>query len=119
MALMEMHPTVTPVELAWLSRDLHRQGELIALLESAPSTPWHEAGRAIAEGDFAAGVKLADRIGAPSVTAYARLRSAEELVGAAGIASAPEDLELALDFFQAAGAASYLARTKDLLADAS
>jgi len=118
-ALLELHPTVTPVEFAWLIRDLRRERELVSALESAPPTPWHEAARAIADGNLLQGVELVTRIGAPSVTAYTRLRTSEEPVRAGRMAEAREHLKRALAFFAEAGAARHLARTRGLLADGS
>ena len=60
-ALLELHPTVTAVELAWLTRDLGREADLISAIESAPSTPWHEAARAIAGGDLGHSIELPHR----------------------------------------------------------
>jgi DNA-binding SARP family transcriptional activator/tetratricopeptide (TPR) repeat protein len=115
-ALLELHPTVTPIELAWLIRDLGREAELLAALESAPSTPWHEAARAIADGDVVHSVELVARIGAPSVDAYARLRAAEELTRLGRLAGVHDILEPALVFFRKVGATRYLAQAEQLLA---
>ncbi len=113
-ALLELHPTVTPVELAWLTRDLGREAELVSAIESAPSTPWHEAARAIAGGDFAHSIELVARIDAPSVEAYARLRAAEELTRVGRLAGLDDLLEPALVFFREAGATRYLAQANQL-----
>jgi hypothetical protein len=115
-ALLELHPTVTPIELAWLMRDLGREAEFLSVLELAPSTPWHDAARAIADGDFTHSVELVARIGAPSVDAYTRLRAAEELTRVGWIAGAHDHLEPALDFFRKVGAARYLVLAEALLA---
>jgi tetratricopeptide (TPR) repeat protein len=114
-ALLELHPTVTAVEFAWLTRDLGREAELVSAIESAPSTPWHEAARAIASGDLGRSIELVACIGAPSVEAYARLRAAEELMGVDQFAEAQEHLRPALEFFRKVGAAHYLARAEELL----
>jgi DNA-binding SARP family transcriptional activator len=115
-ALLELHPTVTPIELVWLIRDLGREAEFLSVLELAPSTPWHEAARAIADGDFTHSVELVARIGAPSVDAYARLRAAQELTRVGRVSGAHDHLEPALDFFRKVGAARYLALAEALLA---
>jgi DNA-binding SARP family transcriptional activator/class 3 adenylate cyclase len=111
-ALLELHPTVTPVELAWLMRDLGLENDLASILESAPPTPWHEAARAIATGDFLHSIEVVAQIGAPSVDAYARLRAAEALVGAEGFAEAEERLAPAVNFFRRVRATRYLARVE-------
>jgi hypothetical protein len=109
-------PVVTPIELAWLLRDLGRERDLIPALTPAPATPWVEAARAIASGDLARGVALVTRIGAPPVEAYTRLRVAEALVQAGRDLEARHHLERALDFFRKVGAARYVAQAEQLLA---
>jgi tetratricopeptide (TPR) repeat protein len=115
-ALLEVIPVATPIEFAWLLRDLGRETELLFALESAPSTPWLDAARAIAHGEFAHCVELVARIGAPSVEAYARLRTAEELAGGGRHASARDCLAPALAFFTRVGATRYLRQADGLLA---
>jgi DNA-binding SARP family transcriptional activator/tetratricopeptide (TPR) repeat protein len=112
-ALLELHPTVTPIELAWLVRDLGCEASFLSVLELVPSTPWHDAARAIADGDFTQAVT---GIGAPSVDAYTRLRAAEGLTRVGRIAEAKDCLEPALNFFGKVGAARYLALAEALLA---
>jgi len=115
-ALLELFPPATPIEFAWLLRDLGREAELLSALESAPATPWLEAARAIAHGDFAHGAELVARIGAPSVEAYTRLRVAEELARAGHHTEAHEQLAQALVFFRKVGATRYIAQAEELLA---
>jgi predicted ATPase/DNA-binding SARP family transcriptional activator len=117
-ALLDLHPSVTPVELAWLVRDLGRGAELLSALEGAPATPWHVAAQAIVGGDVAQGVELVTRIGAPSVEAYARLRAAEELSRGERLVGIRDLLEPARAFFRRAGAIRYLERADALLARA-
>jgi DNA-binding SARP family transcriptional activator/class 3 adenylate cyclase len=118
-ALLDLHPTVTPVEFAWLVRDLGRGAELLSALESAPSTPWLEAARTIAGGDIAQSVEIVARIGAHSVEAYARLRAAEELSRTGRLAEVHDLLEPALAFFRHVGATRYLAQADKVLAGAA
>jgi hypothetical protein len=113
-ALMEFLPTVTPVEFAWLARDLGQEPELRTALASAPKLPWLEAARAIAEGDLVRGAELADRLGAPSAAAYARLRTAEALARLGRDAEAQKQLTPAVAFFVKAGATHYLTRAEEL-----
>jgi DNA-binding SARP family transcriptional activator len=114
-ALLELHAPVTPIEFAWLLRDLGREAELLHALESAPSTPWLEAASAIARGDFLHGAELASRIGALSVAAYARLRTAQELARLRRHAEANEQLAPALAFFSKVGATRYVAQAEEAL----
>lgn len=114
-ALLELHAPVTPIELAWLLRDLGQEAELLHALESAPSTPWLKAASAIARGDFLHGTELASRIGALSVAAYARLRTAQELARLRRHAEANEQLAPALVFFSKVGATRYIAQAEEAL----
>jgi DNA-binding SARP family transcriptional activator len=117
--LLELFPTaVNPVHLAWLAHDLGHDADLLAVLEFAPATPWFEAARAVASGDFAGSVDIVAEIGAPSVDAYARLRAAEGLARAGHVKEAREQLEAALPFFRKAGATRYLSQATELLATA-
>jgi hypothetical protein len=118
-ALLDLHPTVTPVEFAWLVRDLGRGAELLSALESAPSTPWLEAARTIAGGDVARSVEVVARIGARPVEAYARLRAAEELSRTGRLAEVYDLLEPALAFFRRVGATRSLAQADKSLAGAA
>jgi DNA-binding SARP family transcriptional activator len=118
-ALMELvFAGATPIEFSWLLRDLGREAELLAALESAPSTPWFQAARAIAAGESTHAVELVARMGAPSVEAYTRLRSAEQLARAGAREQAHEYLEPALAFFRQVGATLYVAQAEQLLASA-
>jgi DNA-binding SARP family transcriptional activator/class 3 adenylate cyclase len=115
-ALLELQPAVTPIEFAWLIRDLGRDAELLTVLKSAPPTPWLEAARAIARGDFEHSVELVARIGAPSVEAYARLRAAEELARLGRHMDAVKQLAPAVIFFRKVGATRYIAQAEETLA---
>jgi DNA-binding SARP family transcriptional activator len=114
-ALLDLHPTVTPIEFAWLLRDLGREAELLPAFESAPPTPWNKAARAVVNGDFVPSVDLVARIAAPWVNAYARLRAAEELTRLGRYTEAHDNLERALAFFRQVSATRYLARAEVLL----
>jgi DNA-binding SARP family transcriptional activator/class 3 adenylate cyclase len=115
-ALLELQPAVTPIEFAWLIRDLGRDAELLTALESAPPTPWLEAARAIARGEIEHSVELVARIGAPSVNAYARLRAAEELARLGRHTDAATQLAPAVIFFRKVGATRYIAQAEETLA---
>jgi class 3 adenylate cyclase/tetratricopeptide (TPR) repeat protein len=115
-ALLEVTPAATPIELAWLLRDLGRMGELRSALESAPSTPWFRAARAIAEEDVTEAVALVAAIGAEYIDAYSRLRAGEELIR---VGNRPQGLDVllpAVDFFRSVGATRYLEQAEALLA---
>jgi tetratricopeptide (TPR) repeat protein len=118
-ALLEWRPAATPIEFAWLLRDLGRHAELLPALAAAPPTPWFEAARAIARGDFSHGVEVVARIGAPAVEAYTRLRTAEQLAGEGHHAEARDCLAPALAFFKKAGATRYRAQAEQVLAPAA
>ena len=114
--LLHLHLTVTPIELAWLLRDLGREAELLSALETAPATPWLEAARAIAGGDSTDAIDLVVRMGAQPVEAYARLRTAVELARAGHHADSDEHLRAALAFYRSVGAKRYVAQAEELLA---
>jgi hypothetical protein len=114
-ALLELHSPATPIELAWLLRDLGREGELLVALSSAPPSPWLDAARAIAAGDLERGIELVARIGAPPIEAYARLRAAEQMVAAGHHAEAEPNLEQAVAFYRHVGAARYVRQAEAML----
>jgi ATP/maltotriose-dependent transcriptional regulator MalT len=113
--LLQTVPAVTPVEFVWLLRGLRREGEAAPTLESNPSNPWLEAAMAIAIGDFGRSVEILARLGAPSVEAYARMRTAQELARAGNRAEARDCLSPALAFFREVGATRYLAQAEQVL----
>ena len=115
--LLQETPAVTPIEFVWLLRDLGREAELLSILESAPSTRWVEAARAIARGDLQEAVEVVARIGAPSVEAYTQLRAAQELARAGHHDDAHDHLAPAIGFFRRAGATRFLAQAEDVRAD--
>jgi DNA-binding SARP family transcriptional activator/tetratricopeptide (TPR) repeat protein len=114
--LVSESPPATLIEFTWLLRDLGREQEVLPILKSARSTPWVQASRAVAQGDFARAVQLLASMGAGSVEAYTRLRVAEELVRCGHVHEAHDHLVTALGFFTKVGATRHLARTEELLA---
>jgi class 3 adenylate cyclase len=118
-ALLEAVPALTPVEFAWLMRDLGREPELRSLLELVPATPWFDAARAIGQGDVVRSVEVVLGIGAPAVEAYARLRAAQELARAGPHAEARDCLAPALAFFRKVGATRYIAQAEQVLTPAA
>jgi DNA-binding SARP family transcriptional activator len=117
-ALLQENPAATLIEFAWLVRTLGRAEELLPVIASAPSTPWVDASGAIVQGDFVHASQLIAKIGAPSVEAYTRLRTAEELAQAGAHEQACEHLVQALAFFRQVGATRYLAQAEQVLASA-
>ena len=117
-ALLELFPAATPIEFAWLLRDLGRARELLPQIDSAPSFPWLEGARAIVLSEFAKAVEVVTAIGAPSVEAYTRLRVAQQSAAADAHEEALAYLEPALAFFRQVRATRYLAQAEQLLASA-
>jgi DNA-binding SARP family transcriptional activator len=117
-ALLSWVPAATPIEFAWLLRDLNREREFLAALEFAPSTRWRHAARAIVRGDFTRAVNLVTRLRAPSIEAYTRLRAAEALEQAGLHAQARDQLAPAVVFFRQVGATRFIAQAEQLLASA-
>lgn len=109
-------PVPTLIDLAWLLHSLGREAELQSALDSAPATPWIDAARAIARGEFTRSVELIARIGVPSLEAYARLRAAEQLARAGHRAESRQQLAPALTFFTQVNATRYLTQAQALLA---
>jgi tetratricopeptide (TPR) repeat protein len=104
-------------DLAWLMSDLDRGPELMSLVEAAPiETPWIEAARAIAAGEFVHAAEVLGRMGHAADNAYARLRAAEALMGQQRRAEADAELTRALAFYRGAGATAYVRRGEALLA---
>jgi DNA-binding SARP family transcriptional activator len=112
-ALLELHGAVTPIEFAWLVRDLGQEAELLSALESAPPTPWLQAARAIAEHDLTGSVNIVAQIGAPASDAYARLRAAADLVRVGRDHDAQELLAPVLTFYRKVGATRYLTQANN------
>jgi hypothetical protein len=83
--------------------------ELAAVLESRPATPWVEAVRASAAGDFAAAADILQRIGSKPDEAEARLRASRD-------GNADGQLEKALAFYRSVGAAHFVRECEALRA---
>jgi thioredoxin-like negative regulator of GroEL len=82
--------------------------ELLDALADHPQTPWTEAVRAYAGGDFVAAAEILHRIPSKPEEAEARLRAAEQLAGAGRRAEADEQLQQALEFYRSVGATHYM-----------
>jgi tetratricopeptide (TPR) repeat protein len=90
--------------------------ELVDSLAGQLPTPWTDAARAYAQGDFAAAAVILRRTGSKPHEAEARLRTAEQLLGAGRRAEADEQVRRALDFYRSVGAIAYVSEGKRLLA---
>ena len=107
------------VDLPIVLLELDRAEELTAAASRLPaSTPWVEAAQAYVEGDLVRAANLYGEIGVMPDEAYARLRAAEDLVAAGRRADADVQLQKALAFWRAVGAARYVRRSEKLLAAA-
>ncbi len=112
-----VRPARESVEGAWALTGLGRSEELEAVLGEGPGpTPWHDAARRIAEGDFAGAAGLYAQIGSVPDEAYARLKAAKEFVREGRRAEADSQLRLALPVFAQLGATAWTAEGESLLA---
>ena len=112
-------PTLTAV--AWVFHDLGREAEFCeTVLDPDPiKSPWNEASRAICAGDYARAADVIDRIGHPAAAAYARLRAAEELIGAGRAEDAAPQLAAAGAFYRSVRATHFIRRLEVLEAEPS
>jgi hypothetical protein len=114
--LLELFPASTPIEFAWLIRNLKRQTELLAALESAPPTPWVEGARAIANGELLEALEIVTQLKLPLVEAYTRLQTALALGESGSHTKASELVAPALEFFRSVDATRLLAQAEKLVA---
>jgi class 3 adenylate cyclase len=106
-------------DLPWVILDLGREADYLEQAKDAPSTLWLQAGKAVANHDFAAASAIYERIGAKGLEAIARLHAAEEAAAAGRRSEADAELAKAQPFFEAEGAKPYVRRCETLLAAAS
>jgi hypothetical protein len=113
-ALCSAFPTL--VDVAWVFRDLGRETEFSdAVLDATPiKSPWNDAARAIADGDFGRAADIIDGIGHPATAAYARLRAADAFTAAGREIEAVEQRAKADSFHRNVGAARFLRDGKRL-----
>jgi hypothetical protein len=97
------------IDLGWVSRALDRPD---LMRSEARRGVWSDAGESIVRGELAAVADLLGEKGLHTEEAYARLRAAETLTGAARAAQ----LEPALAFYRSVGATSLVRRAEALLA---
>ena len=95
--------------LGWVCTALQRTDELLEALDRVKRpSPWREASRAIASGDYVRAAETYGGAGNYPAEAYTHLRAAE-----AGQPGA--QLDKAIDFFRKAGATTHLERAEQLL----
>ena len=80
---------------------------------------WARVAQLALDGDFVAAADTLDDMDRPDLSAHARMRAAEQLVGAGRRVEADEQLSKALAFFRYAGATRYIGEAEALLAAAS
>jgi class 3 adenylate cyclase/tetratricopeptide (TPR) repeat protein len=102
---------------AWVAWVLGRGEEVVDALRNEPlQTPWLDAARAIAVGNFRQAADLLAGIGRPAFEMFYRLRAADQLVAEGRRAEADEQLRPALAFYRGVGAARYVREGEALLA---
>jgi class 3 adenylate cyclase/tetratricopeptide (TPR) repeat protein len=92
-----------------------RGAELVELARSAPQTPWIEAGKAIAVGDFVAAADGLAAIGSRPEDAFARLFAGHKLWEEGRRDEAEAQLELALNLYRKVEATAYVDQTEALI----
>jgi tetratricopeptide (TPR) repeat protein len=103
-------------ELPHLLVELGRGGDYVAAAAGRPSSPWLEAGIAVAKGEFVEAAESYERIGARATEAWTRLLAAEAFVAQGRRREADEQLARALAFYRAARATPFVRRGETLLA---
>jgi tetratricopeptide (TPR) repeat protein len=117
--LMEAGPEAASYgieEGIWAADILGRSNEFAALLSGSDNTRRTRASRAVLAAEFDTAAEIFSEMGALLSAAHARLRAAEQLVGAGRRAEADVQLRQALAFFRSVGAARYVRRGEALLA---
>ncbi|MFY9579340.1 MAG: AAA family ATPase, partial [Gaiellaceae bacterium] len=105
------------LDYAFVLAELGRGQELIERLADADfGRHWHEAGSALAAGDFAGAATSYANLGLPTYEARARLRAASDLVVAGRRREADEQLARALALYRSVGATRYIREAEALLA---
>jgi len=99
--------------------ELGRADEVLAALdaESRAITPWHEAARLLASGEYVRAADLFAEIGTVPDEAYVRLQAAKAFAAAGDRASADVQLGLAQPAFTQLGASAWAAEGKSLLGE--
>jgi class 3 adenylate cyclase/tetratricopeptide (TPR) repeat protein len=103
-------------ELPLLLAELGRGDEYVTAAAGVPSSPWLQAGIAVAEGRFAEAAASYGRFGARATEAWTRLLAAEALVADGRRHEADEQLQRALAYFRVVRATPFVRRGERLLA---
>ncbi len=96
------------VDVVWAVPWLSRAGEVREVLEEGRKTRWHDACRAVLDGDCASAAALFGEIGCAADEAYAHLRGAVAAAAAGDDGAAALHAGRALAFYRAVGAARYV-----------
>jgi class 3 adenylate cyclase/tetratricopeptide (TPR) repeat protein len=92
-----------------------RGAALIELAGAAPPTPWIDAGKAFAAGDFPAAADLLAAIGSRPEEAFARLRAGHHFMESGRTDQAEEQLSQAVEFYRSVDAAACVREAESLL----
>jgi class 3 adenylate cyclase/tetratricopeptide (TPR) repeat protein len=123
--LVAVAPTVnTTFPIGWhlvavVLDALGRSREAIGLLDRARPTPWIEAARLYAGGNFEGAAARYAELGSRPREAESRLRAARTLLGEGRTTEARSQLEQAIDFYASVRATFHLAEAEELLRDAA
>jgi hypothetical protein len=103
-------------QLPFLLAELGRSNAYLAALgDDAPATPWVDAARAVAGGEYERAAEVFGLIGARAPEAQARLLRAEELIAGGRRREADLELDRALAYFRSVKAAVFTRRADALL----
>jgi tetratricopeptide (TPR) repeat protein len=101
----------------WVARALDRLEEALDALRDEPlQSPWLDAARAVAAGDFRQAADVMAGIGSVPFEMFYRLRAAEALVAEGRRAEADEQLRPAVAFYRGVGATRYVREGEALMA---
>jgi tetratricopeptide (TPR) repeat protein len=103
-------PFPNAADVAWVFRDLGREREFSSkVLDPDPiKGPWHEASRAIVDGNLVRAADVIESIGHTASAAYARLRAAQTLAAAGRESEAATQRAQAESFYREVGAIHFL-----------
>jgi hypothetical protein len=102
--------------IAEFAADLGLVQKARELVEAAPPGRFKDAALAELDGEFGRAAEILAELGSLPGEAYARLRAAENLIGAGRRAEGEIELQKALAFYRSVGATFFMARGEQLLA---
>jgi len=120
----EKHGRMRAMEISWmpdaaiLLSQLGREAEFLAVPQPADASAWRRATDALLSGHPAEAAEIYSQIGAAPDEAYARLLTADLLLGQGRRAEADIELQQALSFWRSVGATAYMQKGEALLAKA-